>query len=294
MCALHGAEGERWLQQLPGLLASYSHRWSLILETPFTAPSYNYVVRARRADGSPVALKLGVPHRELLTEIEALRLYDGRGCARLLASDPAGGALLLERLAPGTMLVSIDDDERATRIAARVMQQLWRPVPEQHSFPTTAQWAGGMQRLRATFDGSCGPFPRRLVEAAERLFRELLDSSQPPVLLHGDLHHYNILAAQREPWLAIDPKGLSGEPLYETGALLRNPLPQVASRSDLRRTLARRAAILAETLQADRQRILAWALAQAVLSSWWSYEDEGERGEETLSIAAELLELYEE
>jgi streptomycin 6-kinase len=293
MRAIHGAAGDLWLAQLPVLLDRCCRRWNLTLEAPYESLSYNYAVRVLCSDDRRGVLKIGIPNAELLTEIEALTLYEGRGCARLLAVDPAIGALLLERLTPGIMLASEEDDEKATRIAADVMQQLWRPLPAVHSFPTVARWARGLERLRATFGGGTGPFPHRLVEAAEDLFGELLPSSQQPVLLHGDLHHYNILAAERRPWLAIDPKGLSGEPLYETGAWLRNPMPQVATWPDLRRLLAQRIAILAECLEADRGRIQVWAIAQAVLSSWWSYEDEGAVGKESLQVAEALLTLYE-
>lgn len=290
---LHGTQGAEWLDKLPVLVERYQRRWKLLLEGPFNGPSYNYVLRARRADGSPVVLKLGVPTRDLLNEIEALRLYDGRGCCRLLEAEPQDGALLLEQLVPGTMLVSLDD-EHATRVAAQVMQQLWRPLPEAHPFPTTEQWASGILRLKATFDGGCGPFPCHLVDAAENLFVDLLASSHDPVLLHGDLHHYNILAAQEGCWLAIDPQGVVGEPLYETGALLRNPLPQVATWPELRAILDRRTRILAESLSADRSRIVGWGLAQAVLSSWWNYEGESYFDEATLRIAAALNDLHYE
>lgn len=290
--ALHGAAGEAWLRELPTLVARFAQAWSLTLEAPY-APRYNLVIPARRADGAPVVLKLGFPGVELRCEIEALRLYDGRGCARLLAAAPENGAMLLEQLRPGTMLVTMAGDEAATRIAAGVMQQLWRPLPQAHPFPTTAQWAGGMQALRATFGGGCGPFPRRLVEAAERLFAELLASAGAAVLLHGDLQHYNILSAERAAWLAIDPQGVAGEPIYETGAWMRNPTPQIGTWTDLKRILARRASIFAEMLQADRRRILGWAAAQAVLSSWWSFEEEGKPAEETLRIAAVALDILE-
>ena len=103
------------------------------------------------------------------------------------------------------------------------MRELWRPLPPDSQFPTASQWAAGLSDLRKTFEGGTGPFPARLVEQAESLFRELLGSAEPSVLLHGDLHHFNILAGQRRPWLAIDPKGMAGEPAYEVGALLRNP-----------------------------------------------------------------------
>lgn len=291
MLALHGSDGKVWLEQLPALLDSLCRRWSLVIEQPLRDLSYNFVAQARRHDGTPVMLKVGVPNDELLSEIAALRHYEGRGCVSLLEADPRVGALLLERLEPGTMLVELDDD-RATRIAVELMQTLWRPLPEAHSFVTTEKWARGIARLRATFNDGSGPFPPRLVDASERLFPDLLASAQEPVLLHGDLHHYNILAAQRQPWLVIDPKGVSGEPLYETGALLRNPMPQVGAWPNLRRRLARRVDILAEHLQADRARIVAWGLAQAVLSSWWNYEDEGKHGEEALVVAEALLAMH--
>src|SRR5437016_8718272 len=98
-----------------------------------------------------------------------------------------------------TTLASLDHDEHATRVAAQIMRELWQPPPSNSAFPTTAQWADGLRRLRTRFDGGTGPFPRALVEIAELLFRELLASSEAPVLLHGDLHHFNILSSDRRP-----------------------------------------------------------------------------------------------
>jgi streptomycin 6-kinase len=142
--------------------------------------------------------------------------------------------------------------------------------------------------LRATFDGATGPFTSRLVEQAERLFDDLLASSASPVLLHGDLHHQNILSAERAPWLALDPKGVVGEPAYEVGSLMRNPAPEMFSWPHPERLLLRRASILAETLGFERQRILAWSMAQAALSAWWSYKMHGS-GWEPMMVWAERI-----
>jgi len=180
------------------------------------------------------------------------------------------------------------DDEQATAIAASVMGQLWRPAPPDHSFPSTADWAEGLARMRVHFGGGVGPLPLALVERAESLFRDLLASSSDPVLLHGDLHHGNILSAERAPWLAIDPKGLVGEPAYEVGAWLRNPLPGLLARPDPKRILARRVAIFANALGLDPARIYGWGTAQAVLSAWWMAEDHG-GGWESMIACAELL-----
>jgi len=285
---LYATAGLDWLRRLPATIAACEQRWSLTVMPPFADLSYNYVAPALRADGTEVVLKVGVPNSELTTETEALRLYNGRGSVRLLDADPDQGILLLERLQPGTPLSSLADDEQATSIAAGVMLRLWRPVPADHPFPTVARWAAGLQRLRDHFDGGAGPFPPALVAAAEALFHELVNSMDEPALLHGDLHHDNILAAQRRPWLALDPKGVVGEPAYEVGALLRNPLPQLLTGPRPVRVLARRVDQLAEELGFDRQRIAGWGLAQAVLSAWWSFEDHG-HGWEPAIACAELL-----
>jgi streptomycin 6-kinase len=182
----------------------------------------------------------------------------------------------------------LTDDERATSIAAKMMRQLWRPVPTKHPFPTVAHWAAGLVRLRERFDGGCGPFPRALLEMAEARFGELIGSMADSVLLHGDLHHHNILAAERQPWLALDPKGVIGEAEYEVGALLRNPMPELLRQPGPGRILARRADQLAEELGFDRSRLLGWATAQAVLAGWWDYEDHG-HGWEPWLACAELL-----
>jgi streptomycin 6-kinase len=292
MVSLYGDKGVEWLDRLPDLIAEYERRWSIAVGPPLGGLSYNYVAPAAGVDGRALIFKLGVPNPELLTEIEALRVYDGRGCVQLLAADREQGVLLLERLEPGTALrACTDDDERATAIAAGVMRRLWRPVAPEHPFPTVARWAAGLGRLRKRFDGATGPMPSAMVERAEDLFRELIASMAEPVLLHGDLHHDNILAAEREPWLAIDPKGVVGEPAYEVGALLRNPFPEILGMPQPARILARRVDQLASDLGFDRDRILGWALAEAVLAAWWCLEDHVPGWEGFIACAEIMAEL---
>jgi len=291
MIEMHGDAGQAWLNELPGRIADYEHRWAIQVASPFANLSYNYVAPAVRLDGAQLILKLGMPHPELSSEIATLRLYNGNGSARLIEAEPQRGALLIERLQPGDMLLDLTDDDDATRIAAQVMRALGRPAPLAPGdavFPTAARWALGLQRLRARYDGGTGPLPAEMVESAEALFEELLASSGAPMLLHGDLHHENILSAGRAPWLAIDPKGLIGEAEYEVGALMRNPLPRLLALPDVMATLARRFDILAETLGFDRQRMIAWSYAQAILSAWWHIEDHGHGWEPTMALAERL------
>lgn len=287
---MHDEAGAAWLAQLPALLNECKQSWGLTLQPPFPL-SYNYVAPATLGDGTEVVLKVGMTNPELRTEIAALRAYAGRGTVQLLDADSDRGLLLLERVKPGTPLVELDDDDAATAIAADVMRELWRPVPPDHSFPAVADWSVGLQRLRAYYDGGTGPLPSTLVEVAEERFAALLSSSAEPVLLHGDLHHWNILRAERRPWLALDPKGVIGEAAYEVGALLRNPMPQLLALENPKRIILRRVDQLAERLGIDRGRLLGWGMAQAVLSAWWMIEDHGSGWEASIAVAEILSEI---
>lgn len=268
-----GDAGAAWLARLPNLISACEQRWGLTAMAPLDNLSYNYVAPAVRADGMEVMLKIGFPNPELTSEIEALLVYDGRGSVRPLDVDCQRGALVLERLKPGTPLSDMVDDAAATRIAAQVMRQLWRPVPDKHTFRSVTEWAAGLDRMRRHFEGGTGPLPRTLVDEAEGLFAELLPSMSEPVLLHGDLHQANIVRAERQPWLAIDPKGILGEPEYEVGALLRNIVPRLLKRSHPSEVVTRRVEILCEELGLDRSRVAGWGLAQAILAAWWCIED---------------------
>ncbi len=274
--------GADWLSRLADTVVECERRWSIKVMPPFAPLSHNYVAPAVRADGTEVVLKLGVPHYELNTEMEALRLFDGHGVVKLLEADFESGSMLLERLKPGSFLSGLTDDEQATTIAAQVMRQLRQPLPPEHSFPSVSEWAAGLERLRDRFDGSTGPLPVSLVDKAETLFSELGGTMGESVLLHGDLHHYNILSATREPWLAIDPKGVVGEAEYEVGAFLRNCL---LSKPQPERVLARRVDQFTDELGLERERILGWGLAQAVLSAWWSIEDGDDFSDEAIACA---------
>jgi streptomycin 6-kinase len=288
---LYDKPGSEWLINLPALIVDCERRWCLTVGAPFLPLSYNYVAPGVREDGTEVVLKLGYPNLALRMEIEALKIYGGRGATQLFASDIAQGILLLERLSPGTPLSKLDNDEQATSITTQVMRQLWRPVPLKHYFPTVADWASGLSKLRLKFCGTCGPLPEGLVAQAEGIFNELIESMAEPVLLHGDLHHNNILNAERQPWMAIDPKGLVGEPAYEVGALLRNKLPQPFMKAEAGRILARRIAQISEELGFDQQRLRNWGIAQAVLSAWWSLEDHGYGWESAIACAEVLAAL---
>ncbi len=278
-------DGAGWLERLPALLDDLAETWELTLLSPRWPLSYNYVCPATRADGSPAVLKVGVPSAELRSERRALTLWNGHGSVRTLASDLARGALLLERLTPGTMLSTLPDDDAATRIAARSMADLWISIGDEPDLPTLAEWhTDAFETVRAhrAFFGPLG-------ERAAQLQDTLLSSAPEPVLLHGDVHHFNILQDERQGWIVIDPKGLRGEPAYEVGAFLRNPGPEQACDPDV---LHRRLTILRESLPVPYERMVAWAFVSAVVSAAWGYDDrESPWVSDTLAHAALLASL---
>jgi streptomycin 6-kinase len=281
-----GDEGTAWIAQLPSLIAQYERRWSLTVGEPY-ALSYNYVAPAVRADGTPVVLKMGVPHAELRSEIEALRWYDGHGIVQIYEADIDGGAFVLERLTPGTMLIELEDDAQATDIAADVMAKVWRPAPASDVFPTLHRWFRSLVELREQCRDGTTPFDAALVERAYGLFRELIASQPTTVLLHGDVHHENIARAQREPWLALDPKGIVGDPTYEVATYLCNPMQGITTWPDLPRVLRRRIDQFHDRLGLDRERMRGWGIAHAILSAAWTYET-GEIAHDVLAVAQAL------
>jgi streptomycin 6-kinase len=251
----HGEDGLAWLARLPDILTVCEQRWHLKIGVPFTNLSYHYAAPAVRNDGTYVVVKVFSPTGEFVLQTEALRLFAGRGSVRLLDDDPDNEVQLLERLEPGTLLSTLQDDEQAISIAASVMRQLWHPAPSNSAFPSVLTWGTGLVRLRRYYNGGTGPFPIRLVEEAETLFAELSTSMSEAVLLHGDFHQDNVLSNGHESWLAIDPKGLIGEPAYEIGPILHNPLPQLLQEPYPGRILARRVDQLSEELGFERARI---------------------------------------
>lgn len=280
----NGEEGALWLQRIPEIIAACETKWSLKVFPPFPL-TYNYVAPCLCSDGTQAVLKIGFPRdREFQTEGEALAVFQGKGIEKLLQADKDHAVLLLERVIPGVPLSTLEDDEEATRILASVMKKLWKPLPEKHDFITIAEWSNAISQ----YHGTSGPLPSYLVDKAERLFAELIASSAEPVLVHGDLHHENVLSSARAGWLAIDPKGVAAEPAYETAALLRNPRSKLQQHPELEQILLRRILVLSEALHIDPHRIHQWGLAQTVLSAVWSAADEGRGWEHAIGVAEAL------
>jgi streptomycin 6-kinase len=280
MIELFGEEGRSWLDRLPTILANCEERWHLTIGAPVENLSFHYVAPAVLADGTEAMVKIGLTD-ELQTQPPALQHFAGHGMVRLLAYDEHNAMMLLERLKPGMSLRTVEDDEAAISAATAVMRRIWRPLPPQgYLFPTISDWGKGFAKHRTAYNGGTGPIQPAQFARAEKLYSELSASMAKPVLLHGDLHQDNILSAEREPWLAIDPKGVIGEPAFEVGPLLRNFWPDILACTNPKQLMARRIDQLSAELDFDRERICGWGFSQAVLSMIWGMEDTGNIADE--------------
>ena len=248
--------GPAWLEQLPGIVAELEQRWSLKLAPPFMeeAGCCSWVAPVEQDDGSRAILKIGRPHPEADHEIAGLRFWDGDGIARILDGDVELNAMLLERCDPGTPLWDEPDSEQDA-VLAKLLRRLWRVPPAELPFrPLAAMLHRWSEMARRAPDQQLDP---ALVELGLELFRDLPRSAPQAVVLHTDLHPGNVLRAQREPWLAIDPKPFVGDPAYDATQHLLNcpdrmqadPLATIAGFSDL--------------LGVDRERVRLWTLARA-------------------------------
>jgi streptomycin 6-kinase len=255
------AGGAAWLESLPRLAEDCAERWSIRLGEPFGQGHVSLAVPATLSDGGQAVLKLNFPENESAGEADALAHWRGEGAVRLLELDRDRNALLVERADPGTSLWEVGDDEEATLIAASVLRRLWcRPPPDGHPFRVLAAEAGRwMAELRSAWEALGRPFEQRLVDAATASAGQLAGSQSNVVVCHQDLQGSNILRAKREPWLAIDPKPIVGEPAFDVASLLRDRRWSIDPG-----TIQRRVDLLASELGLDRARMQGWGLVHAL------------------------------
>jgi streptomycin 6-kinase len=280
------ADGPDWADSLPALLAHACERWELTVGDPYEGGHAAWVAPAERSDGMRCVLKLPYPDDESRDEPEALLLWAGDGAVRLLERDETTRALLLERLEPGTTLLELHDPEEALAIACRVLQRLWRPPASGgHPFVSAgacaARWAVDIERI---YRAPGARVDRALLRGAVAAFEQLAGYDGPAVVLHQDFHRGNVLRAEREPWLAIDPKPLVGERAFDARWLLYDllyaePRHRLAAAELLDR--------LARALSLEAERVRLWSFARAVENVVWCYESD-EAADDDLALAAAL------
>ncbi len=284
---LNGAEGKLWLEHLPQTITGLEEKWKIKVQEHFSNLSYNFVAPAIRQDGTLAVLKIGyLGELSVLLEANALKAYNGDGAVRLLEHDPTVEALLLERLEPGDSLPHFTNNEENTRITAGMLERLWREVSQPQDFRGLDSWTRELHGMYEKYkhDKTFKYLP--LLGKAVQLYNEHRDGEQ--VLLHADLHHDNILTAQREPYLAIDPKGIIGAKGFDVGTFLLNPFDTLVTLPNVHKIHEERLAIFSEMLGMTHEEVAAWGFIFAVLSGCWVVGEHGEGWAEAMRPAVLL------
>ncbi len=217
------AGAAQWLEDLPDLVAHLEREWSITVGRPYDGATEAFVARARLDDGTPAVLKLTVPRpgEAARTEITALRLVNGQGCVRLLRADAARGAMLLERLGRSLYQLALPIGRRH-EILCSAAARVWRPAPG-CGLPTGAEkgrWLADF--IMATWTELDRPCSERAIDHALACAARRIDAhdDERAVLVHGDVHQWNVLEAAGG-FRLIDPDGLLAEAEYDMGILMR-------------------------------------------------------------------------
>lgn len=261
--SIYKNKGQLWLESLPQLAQKMAEKYGLSDLEPVADLSYNYVLSGFQGS-QPVILKLGLDMEGLKRESVALKAFAKYGAVKLLAQGE--GTLLLERATPGNSLKSLfpSEDPSAIQIACNVMVRLHRAPLALSMFPPIRDWLFALDKEWDV------PFSYLL--KARTLRDQLLVTSSMVVMLHGDLHHDNILK-NGEDWVVIDPKGVVGDPAYEVAAFIRNPIPELLASTDVVDIISNRIVKFSQLMDFEPQRILDWCFVQAVLAWVWALED---------------------
>jgi streptomycin 6-kinase len=259
-----GKAGVAFAAALRERAARFLDQWELRLDGPSMNGRCALVLPVLRADGTPAVLKLQDVDEETVGEPVALRVWDGEGAVRLLEADGDTGTLLLERLDSGRVLADLPDSREATLVIARLLARLTAveaPAGLRRLGDIAAQL---LDRTSAALPRVSDPADRRLVADCAAAVREV--AGEPgDRLLHWDLHFENVLAADRAPWLAIDPKPLAGDPGFEL-------LPALWNRFDADE-VGWRFDAMTEVLGLDRDRARSWTLGRVLQNTLWAVED---------------------
>lgn len=268
----HGAKARAWIAELPRLGGEFLDRWGLRPDGPPAYGMASLVLPVLQSDGTPAVLKLQQLREEIVGAATGLRAWNGNGIVRLLDHDENSATQLLERLDAARALSSIADDTTAIQILADLMARL-TSVPAPTGLRRLSDIAAAMlDQVPRAVPALRDPAEQRLVCTCASAVAELM-SEPGDRLLHWDLHYDNVLAGEREPWLAIDPEPLAGDPGFELLPALDNRWDEVEATGDVARAVLRRFDLLTEVLGLDRHRATGWTLGRVLQNALWDIED---------------------
>lgn len=261
---IYGNKGRAWLDRLPEHIQQISSKFNLHDLEPLPNLTYNYVMSGFQGD-NPIILKLASDSEALKREAVTLKCCAKYGAAKVIAE--GNGMLLLERAVPGISLKSYfpDKDTISIEIICKVMERLHQAkFSKCHNFLHIKDWLSALDK-----DWN---LPTYYLQKARKLRDKLLQPAEPDVLLHGDLHHDNILR-NGNSWMVIDPKGVIGPSAYETTAFIRNPIPDLLAYKNAEQIIQNRISTFANHLDVSSTTIAEWCFVQSVLSWVWKLED---------------------
>ncbi|GAA3773789.1 aminoglycoside phosphotransferase family protein [Streptomyces phyllanthi] len=262
-----GEAGAAWLGELAGIVEELLGRWECVPDGEVTHGGVGIVVPVRRRGEGAAVLKVSFPHPGNVHEPDAFAAWGGRGAVLLYGRDDQRFAMLLERVRTST-LAEVEDGDEVVTVAGRIGRRLAVPAPP--GLPRLRERADAWEeQLREDAGELTHALPCHVVDAAVATVREL-GRVQPDTLVHGDLHARNILRADREPWLAVDPKGYAGDPAYDGGTLLKSRALTLLGADDLRKAVHRVLDVFAEAAEVDRERARRWAQFHAVQAAFWA------------------------
>ncbi|MDF1758748.1 MAG: aminoglycoside phosphotransferase family protein [Legionellaceae bacterium] len=261
---IYGEKGRLWLQDLPKLISDKSCEYNLSELIPVSNMSFNYVVKGYQ-ESKPIILKLGLDYKALAKEAACLNSFSNHGAVGCI--DSSEGFLLLEQAIPGSSMkecFQIEDAESSI-VLSNVIKELHKAgIPKKHNFYY-------LEDLLKALDGDLN-IPNDIFARAKNLRKELLNSSSEKVLLHGDLHHENILKND-DKWVVIDPKGFIGDPIFDVCAFLSNPYPELLKQTNPKEIINNRVILIAKLLGYSEQRIRDWHYVHTVLCWAWCLDD---------------------
>ena len=261
---IYGAEGKKWLDSLPEITNKIAQKHNLSGLTLVNNMTFNYVASGYEND-DPIILKIGMNDKALTKEASCLKAFVKHAVAEVIAHDD--NMIIMQRAVPGSTLKAHfpDNDIDATKVLCASIKELHKAsIPEIHNFYHLSE-------LFKTLDQKLD-IPDEILGKAKHLKDQLLSTTTKEVLLHGDLHHDNILK-NADNWLVIDPKGFIGDPAFEPAAHLYNPIPELLQENQPREIITNRINICSAELGIDAQRITDWLYAKSVLCWAWSLED---------------------
>jgi len=272
MEGIYKEEGKKWIFNLPEMVDQLRDHWNLVHITPVDNMTYHFVAKAQTESRQQVVLKIGLDKNVIENEKQSLAFFNGHGAIRLIDYYDICNAMLIDQAIPGCSLKSIypEQFDATVKNYSKTMQELHgKALPANHSFPHISNW------LQAIDLVSKGKFPNNLIERAIHLKKQLLSSMPDVKLLHGDLHHDNILQYGNE-WISIDPKGVVGEVEFEAAAFDFLTTSERSNSNNASEIMNERIEYLAKISNLNPQRLMDWVFVRLILMAVWMIEDNGD------------------